>query len=54
MTAQETKSTSPEDKQVKQKLIAALTERLQESAVAAGFDATISACELEKEPFFNL
>jgi putative NIF3 family GTP cyclohydrolase 1 type 2 len=35
-------------------IIAALTERLQESAVAAGFDATISACELEKEPFFNL
>ena len=35
-------------------IIAALTERLQESAVAAGFDATISACRLEKEPFFNL
>ena len=35
-------------------IIAALTERLQESAVAAGFDTTISACGLEKEPFINL
>jgi putative NIF3 family GTP cyclohydrolase 1 type 2 len=35
-------------------IIAALTERLQESAAAAGFVATISACGLEKEPFFNL
>ena len=35
-------------------IIAALTERLQESAVAAGFDTTISGCGLEKEPFFNL
>lgn len=35
-------------------IIAALTERLQESAAAAGFDTTISACGLEKEPFFNL
>jgi dinuclear metal center YbgI/SA1388 family protein len=35
-------------------IIAALTARLQESAAAAGFDTTISACGLEKEPFFNL
>jgi dinuclear metal center YbgI/SA1388 family protein len=35
-------------------VVAALTERLQESAVAAGFDTTINACGLEKEPFINL
>jgi putative NIF3 family GTP cyclohydrolase 1 type 2 len=35
-------------------VVAALTERLQESAVAAGFDTTINACDLEKEPFINL
>jgi putative NIF3 family GTP cyclohydrolase 1 type 2 len=35
-------------------IIGALTERLREAAVAAGFDTKISACGLEKEPFFNL
>jgi putative NIF3 family GTP cyclohydrolase 1 type 2 len=35
-------------------VVAALTERLRESAVAAGFDTTINACGMEKEPFINL
>ncbi|MGD8364163.1 MAG: Nif3-like dinuclear metal center hexameric protein, partial [Desulfobacterales bacterium] len=32
-------------------IVAALTERLQKSVVAAGFDTIIRACGLEKEPF---
>jgi hypothetical protein len=32
-------------------IVAALTERLQKSVVAAGFGTIISACGLEKEPF---
>jgi len=34
--------------------VTALTERLQECAIAAGFDTAINACGLEKEPFINL
>ncbi|MGW8188646.1 MAG: Nif3-like dinuclear metal center hexameric protein [Desulfobacterales bacterium] len=33
--------------------VSALTERLQEYAVAAGFDTSITACGLEKEPFIH-